>query len=157
MERAKAAAQSRIHLDVRFKDLAPANRYSVPVRGWVKAVREGLGMTTAQLAKRLGVKQPTVVELEQSEARGTIELATLRRAAAALDCTLVYALVPNQQSLETTVRGQAELFARKRLAPVEHSMLLEDQAVGGGEDAGTRARRIEELVRETNPRLFWDE
>ena len=96
MKKARLAAQSRTHLDERFKELGPVTRYSPPVRGWIKAVREALGMTTAQLAKRLGMKQPSVVAIEQSEAKGTIELATLRRVAEALDCTLVYALVPNK-------------------------------------------------------------
>jgi predicted DNA-binding mobile mystery protein A len=108
-------------------------------------------MSTAQLAKRLAVKQPSVVALEQSEAKGTIELATLRRVADALDCTLVYALVPNKP-LEAMVRDRARAFARRRLEPVEHSMLLEDQKVTAkGADA-----RLNEILRETNPRLFWD-
>lgn len=108
-------------------------------------------MTTKQLAKRLGVRQPSVVDMEQSEAKGTITLATLRRAAEALDCTLVYALVPNQP-LETTVRDRARAFARRRHGPIEHSMLLEGQKVT---DKDSEAR-VDELVRETNPRLFWD-
>ena len=151
MNKARLAAQSRSHLDERFRDLGPVTRYASPVRGWIKAIREALGMSTAQLAKRLGVKQPSVVALEQSEAKGTIELATLRRAAEALDCTLVYALVPNKP-LEAIVRDRARTFARRRLEPVEHSMLLEDQKVTA-KDAGAR---LDELVRETNPRLFWD-
>jgi predicted DNA-binding mobile mystery protein A len=108
-------------------------------------------MTTAQLAKRLGVKQPSVVAMEQSEAKGTIELATLRRVAQALDCTLVYALVPNQR-LETAVRDRARAFVRRRREPVEHSMLLEDQKVRR-KDAEAR---LAEIIRETNPRHFWD-
>ena len=126
-------------------------RYSVPVRGWIKAVREALGMTTEQLGKRLGVRQPSVVAVEQSEAKGTIELATLRRVAAALDCTLVYALVPNTP-LEAAVRGRARAFLRGRRAPVEHSMLLEGQGVRE-KDSETR---LDEIVRDSNPRLFWD-
>ena len=151
MNKARLAAQARSHLDERFRDLGPATRYASPVRGWIKAVREALGMSTAQLAKRLGVKQPSVVALQQSEAKGTIELATLRRVAEALDCTLVYALVPNQP-LEAIVRDRARTFVRRRREPVEHSMLLEDQQVTA-KDAGAR---LDEIVRETNPRLFWD-
>ena len=151
MNKARLAAQSRAILDERFKELGAVRRYAVPVRGWIKAVREALGMTTAQLAKRLKVKQPTVVAIEQSEAKGSIEMATLRRVAEALDCTLVYAFVPNKP-LETMVRDRARLFARRRRGPVEHSMLLEDQAVTG-KDA---EKRLDEIVRETNPRLFWD-
>jgi predicted DNA-binding mobile mystery protein A len=108
-------------------------------------------MSTAQLAERLGIRQPSLVALEQSETKGTIELATLRRVAEALDCTLVYALVPNKP-LETTLRERARAFARRRRGPVEHSMLLEDQKVATKD---TEAR-LDEIMRETNPRLFWD-
>src|ERR1700734_2079114 len=128
MEKAKLAARSRSKLDERFKELGPAKRYASPVRGWIKAIRQALGMSTAQLANRLGIKQPSLVELEQSEAKGSIELATLRRVAEALDCTLVYALVPNKP-LDAMVRNRARTFARRRRELVEHSMLLEDQRV----------------------------
>jgi predicted DNA-binding mobile mystery protein A len=151
--KARLAAQSRSQLDERFRELGTANRYTSPVRGWIKALREALGMSTAQLAKRLGIKQPSLVALEQSEAKGTIELATLRRVAEALDCTLVYALVPNKP-LETTVRDRARAFARRRREPVEHSMLLEDQKVSARVKGAEE--RLDEIVRETNPRLFWD-
>jgi predicted DNA-binding mobile mystery protein A len=152
MTKAKLAVHSRSQLDKRFSRIGPVSRFSVPVRGWIKAIRGGLGMSSQQLAKRLGVKQPSVVALEQSEAKGTIELATLRRVAEALDCTLVYALVPNKP-LETIVRDRARLLLRRRRAPVEHSMLLEDQAVSAKESKA----RLDEFVRETNPTRFWDE
>ena len=153
MTKARLAAHSRSQLDERFRELGPAKRYASPVRGWIKALREALGMSTAQLAKRLGIKQPSLVALEQSEAKGTIQLATLRRVAEALDCTLVYALVPSKP-LETTIRDRARVFARQRRGPVEHSMLLEDQKVKAR--AKDTEHRLDEIVRETNPRLFWD-
>ncbi len=151
MEKAKLATQSRANLDARFKGIGPSSRYAPPVRGWIKAVRESLGMSTAQLARRLGVKQPSVTAMEQSEAKGTIELATLRRVAEALDCTLVYALVP-RKPLEETIRDRARAFARKRLQPIEHSMLLEDQKV----TARNIDERLDEIIHQTSPRLFWD-
>src|SRR5450432_871395 len=109
MKKKRLAAQSRSNLDKRMKRFGEVRRFTPPVRGWIKAVREALGMTTAQLAKRLGIKQPTVVALEQSEAKGSIELATLRRVAEALDCTLVYAFVP-KKPLEAIVRDRARIF-----------------------------------------------
>ena len=151
MDKARFAAESRRHLDERFKELGSVKRYAKPVRGWIKAVREALGMTTEQLAKRLDVKQPSVAAIEQSEEKGTIELATLRRVAEALDCTLVYALIPNKP-LETAVRDRARAFVRRRRGPVEHTMLLENQKV---EEKNAEAR-LDEIIRETNPRLFWD-
>src|SRR5580765_7238565 len=130
MIKSKLAADGRAQLDERFRELGPARRYVPPTHGWIKAVRQALGMSMEQLAKRLKITQPSLVQLEQSEIKGTIELATLRRVAEALDCTLVYALVPNRP-LETMVRDRARAFMRKRRAPVEHSMLLEDQKVQG--------------------------
>jgi predicted DNA-binding mobile mystery protein A len=109
-------------------------------------------MSTAQLARRLGIKQPSVVALEQSEAKGTIELATLRRVAEALDCTVIYALVPNKP-LESMVRERARGIARRRLTAIEHSMLLEDQAVTGKD----LEARIEKLAGEIDLRLLWED
>src|SRR5262249_41671589 len=96
--------------------------------------------------------QPSIVALEQSEVKGTIELATLRRVAEALDCRLVYTLVPNKP-LEQTVRERARLFARRRREPIEHSMELEDQKVLRKETDAL----IDEILRETTPGRFWDE
>ena len=140
-------------LDKRFARIRPLSTEAIrPLRGWIRAIREALGMTAEQLGTRLGVKQPSVVALEQSEVKGTIELATLRRVAEALDCKLVYALVPNKP-LEQTVRERARLFARRRFEPIGHSMALEDQKVQRKETDAL----IDEVVRETNPHRFWDE
>ena len=95
--------------------------------------------------------QSSLTALEQSEAKGILKLATLRRVAEALDCTLVYALIPNSP-LEVSVRDRARTFLRQRLLPIEHSMSLEDQQVKAKDVEG----RVDEIVRETNPRLFWD-
>ena len=151
MKKSKSAALSRAHIDERLKDLAPAARYTPPVKGWIRAIREALGMTAEQLARRLGVKQPSVIQMEQSEAKGSIELATLRRVADALDCTLIYAFVP-KKPLEETVRARARNFIRRRRAPVEHSMLLEDQKVQGTSEEA----RLDEVLRETSPSRFWE-
>lgn len=155
MKTPRLTAQARARLDDHFQQIGPPTQFAPPVRGWIKAIREALGMSTSQLARRLGVRQPSVVALEQSEARGTIELATLRRVAAALDCTLVYALVPNRP-LEETIRERARLFGRRRREPVEHSMALEDQQVARPETGTLVEQMIDQIVRETPPRKFWE-
>ncbi|MDE1969242.1 MAG: mobile mystery protein A [Alphaproteobacteria bacterium] len=143
---------ARHQLDERFAALPLAERLAAPARGWIKAIREALGMSSAQLARRLGVKQPTLAAIERSEARGTIELATLRRVAAALDCTLAYALMPNRP-LATTVKERARTVAGRRLQAVEHSMLLENQALPAAE----RDARIDSYASEIDPRRLWDD
>ena len=107
MKKARLAADARAQLDARFREFGPGKRYAPPVRGWIKAIRDALGMSMEQLAERLKIKQPSLATLEKSEAKGTIELATLRRVAEALDCTLVYALVPNKPLETDQAEGQA--------------------------------------------------
>ena len=67
-------------------------------------------MTSGQLAKRLGVQQPRVIELERGEVSGNITVRSLERAAEALGCELVYVLVP-EKPLANTIREKAVFFA----------------------------------------------
>jgi predicted DNA-binding mobile mystery protein A len=99
---------------------------SRPARGWLRAVREALGMTTRQMAQAVGVTQAAVVDIERTEAKGDITLATLRRYAAALDCEVVYALVP-QRPLQATIEERADRLAREQVSRVSQSMALENQ------------------------------
>ena len=126
-----------------------------PPRGWVKAIREALGMTTAQLAKRLGVSQPRVVGIEQAEAKGAITLDSLERAAHALDCRLVYALVP-RISLDALVEERATRLASKRLESTRHTMALEAQALNTDDETEQRKRLIRRLVEQAGSEL-WDD
>src|SRR2546427_12224304 len=88
--RASDRAMARKNLDKRLNVLMNTDLFARPTRGWIKALREALGMTTAQLAKRLAVAQPSVVGLEQAEASKAITLKTPERAARAPDCTRVH-------------------------------------------------------------------
>jgi predicted DNA-binding mobile mystery protein A len=123
------AYKARTSLDSRLRQLGGAQRYAVPPRGWVRAIRDALGMSAEDLGRRMGVTGPAVFSLERSEQAGTVRLDTLSRAAQALDCTLVYAFIPNR-GLEETVTREAEQSARRQLAHVRGTMALEDQAIG---------------------------
>jgi predicted DNA-binding mobile mystery protein A len=110
-------------------------------------------MTGVQFAKRLGVRPQSVEALEKSEANGAIQLKTLRRVAEALDCTLVYALVPNA-SLEGAVNKRARRIALRELGRVAHTMKLEAQ---GTSDANLEGR-IEAYIRDIlKERDLWKE
>ena len=87
--------RGRQRLDARLASAKPIDRLQVPPKGWIRAIRDGLGMSGSQLGKRLGASPQNVDILEKSEVAGTIKLQTLKRVAEALDATLVYALVPN--------------------------------------------------------------
>jgi predicted DNA-binding mobile mystery protein A len=113
-------------LDARLSHFGPETRFEPPPRGWIKAIRQALGMSGVQLAARLGVRPQTVDALEKSEKNGKIQLETLRRAAEALDCRLVYALVP-RTSLEDSINTRARKIASEDLARAAHTMKLEAQ------------------------------
>jgi len=153
--RSQARASTRKYLDKQLNLLTNADAFARPPRGWVKAIREALGMTTAQLAKRLGIAQPSAVGLEQAEASKAITLETLERAARALDCTLVYALVP-RKPLETIVQERASEKARARLRTISHSMTLEDQRVRE-EDEHEQLERLVKKLLEGPGSVLWDE
>lgn len=101
------------------------------------------------------MKQPSLVELEKSEAAGTITIKSLERAAEALGCRLVYALVP-VKPLTQTLEERAVNAARQKLAAVDQTMRLEDQAVPGQAARKAAERRlVDELLR--RPARLWDE
>ena len=124
-----------------------------PPSGWIKAIREALGMPAAHLAKRLGLVPSTVLRLETSEADDTITLGSLRRAAEALDCELQYALVP-RQSIALTMESQANKVARERMAAVVHTMALEAQATSN-ETVDTQVKELAESLLKGSRRELW--
>lgn len=96
MTKEHAAALSRQLLDQQFKKWPKRSARNVPPRGWIRTLREALGMSTEQLAKRLKLVQSTMTGIEKSEIKGTIQIATLKRVAEALNAELVYAIVPRE-------------------------------------------------------------
>lgn len=152
--RPEERASARRHLDKRLNELRNSNAATRPPRGWVKAIREALGMTTAQLAKRLGVSQPRVTTIEQAELKGSITLDSLERAAQALDCRLVYALVP-RQPLEALVEERARLLAKKHLQATRHTMALEAQVVEAGDEQEQFKLLARQLIEQASSKL-WD-
>jgi len=142
------------HLDASLSRYAALRDAPPPRKGWIKAVREALGMSGQQLGKRLGVSRMRVAAMEQAEVKGATTLKSLRRAAEALDCVLVYALVP-RTSLKDTLQQQARRKARQDMARASRTMALEDQALARDEDAKVVETAAAELL-DKMPKTFWD-
>lgn len=106
-----------------------------PQRGWLRAIREAAGISASEVARTLKTSRQLPVQLEKAEAEDRITLKSLRAAADALGCELVYALVPKANSLQDLVEERARSQAKKHVQGVEHSMALEDQAVGHVDEA----------------------
>ena len=127
----------------------PASALPAPPRqGWLKALREALGITTRQFARRVGLANSAVVEAEQGEAAGTISIGQLRRLAEALDCDLRYLLVPAFRSSGSRARPNARrenasppLRTRWRWKRSGAGAEFEEQQIAAAKDELLRGRR----------------
>ncbi len=130
-------------------------RDKIPPSGWIKAIRGTLGLSTYQLAKRMKVNQATALRIETREAEGKVTLDVLKKAAEAMDCKLIYAIVPRDpySSLNDIINKHAENFARKILNRTEHTMQLEKQGTGRNE------YELKQMVKELKDNMdsrIWD-
>ena len=116
-----------------------------PQAGWIRAIRDALGMSTRELAARAGISAPRVSQIERAELDGSLTLATLHRIAEALDCRVEYALVP-RRPLDAMVREQARAKAEGLLRVVDHTMAMEDQRTDEYARRSELDRAAEELV-----------
>jgi len=148
------SALARRHLDRKFSALDVATLSPRPPKGWVRAIRDALGMTVRQFGARLGKSHSTVIALEQGEMAGTLTLAGLQKAAEALDCTLHYVLVPNRPLVDM-VHDRARVVAEARLARIDHTMRLENQGLSEADLASELDRLTEDYARRGGRRL-WD-
>ena len=144
----------RDQLQITLEKFQPLLNNSIPSKGWIRAVRNALGMSGRQLAKRLGVTRQRTSFIEKQEIDGTATLKTMRRTAESLDCYFVYGFIP-RKSLEETVRDQARKVAYERLAWASHTMSLEDQALSSEENKEILSNMIEEIMNEL-PSNLWD-
>ena len=125
----RQSLQTRISLDAKRLAFHDAAKTLVKPRGgWIQVIRIGLGMSSADLARRLNVAPSTIHRLEASENAGTINLESLKKVADELGCDVVYALIP-RQDLDLVVREQALKVAKRNLNRTQMTMALEQQAL----------------------------
>ena len=126
----------------------------MPQEGWIKTIREALGLSTAQLGKKAGLDQSRISRLENAEKDGSLKLSSLQKIAKGLNMKFVYGFVP-EQSLEEVVRTQARKIALKRLKKLNATMRLERQELSPEEQQKALNDMIEKILVE-QPKDFWD-
>ena len=126
-----------------------------PGGGWIRVIRQALGMTLADLGRRMGFSASAISQFEKAERDGTITLSTLQTIAAALDCDLVYGLVP-RKSLQASLESEARQRARRMLDRVRHSMSLEAQDISE-EEMESQLRELTEELLAGSWRKIWKE
>ena len=117
----------RFQLDKNLSFLREHRKQLPPLVGqWIRTIREALGMTQVQLAKKLHVTPQTINAIEKSESLGTISVNTLKKIGEALGCSIFITFIPHE-SLEDIVRKQAQKIARHLVEHIVHTMALEAQ------------------------------
>jgi predicted DNA-binding mobile mystery protein A len=134
---------------------ASLQKVAPPPTGWIKAIRNAIGMSMLQLGNRLSITKQSVQDIERREKDGSITIKALREAARALDMQLVYGFVPNDGSLELLIERKAKELATQIVMRTNNTMKLEDQE--------NTKQRIEKAIQERTtiiktemPKTLWD-
>lgn len=122
--------------------------------GWIKTVREALGMTSSQLAMRAGLSQSRISHLEKAEEDGNVKLSTMQNIAKGLGMEFVYGFVP-KDTLESMVREQARKIAMDRMKRLNHTMRLELQELSDNEKENALKDMIDKILID-EPKDFWN-
>ncbi|MBL8496799.1 mobile mystery protein A [Nitrosomonas sp. JL21] len=145
---------ARKQLERRLAPLREA-KITAPPRGWIKAIREALGMTARQLAARMGASPSRIPVIEKAEVTGATTIKTMREAAEAMSCTFVYAFVPTKP-LDEILRERANEKTRQDIARLDHTMRLENQALLKA-DLDDEQRRMVELILSGSLKGLWED
>ncbi len=128
---------------------------AMPQQGWIKTIREALGLSASQLGKKVGIDQSRISRLENAEKTGELKLSSLQKIANGLNMKFVYGFVP-EETFEAMVRDQAKRIALKRLETLDNTMRLEKQALSDEDKKKALDDMIEKILIDS-PKDFWDE
>lgn len=141
-------------LDARLQKLEVLRMFDIPVKGWVRAIRDALGMTSKQLGKRAGLTQARIARIEKDELSGKTTLKTIERIANVMQCRFVYAFIP-EATLQEIIETQARKVAKKRVNYVTHTMRLEFQELPVKQQNEQIERIVDELLTQ-RPQDLWN-
>jgi predicted DNA-binding mobile mystery protein A len=145
----------RGQLDKKLAFLRSFASSGIPQSGWIKAIREALGLSSIQLGKRSGLDQSRISRLENAEKNGDLKLSSLQKIAKGLHMQFVYGFVP-ESTLEEMVRAQAKAIALKRMKRLNDTMHLEKQGLSDEEQKKAFEDMIEKILI-NQPKGFWDD
>ena len=130
--------------------------FALPPEGWIRTARKALGMSAAQLARRLGKTRALVSNTEKAELDGAVTLKTMHSMAEAVNCRFIYVFVP-KESAEVLIRRRARERARQRVMEAAVHMALEQQTLSQSQIESEIERLTEEILRERPGDLWNDE
>ena len=134
-----------------------ATRFSgikTPPEGWLRTVRSALGMSGAEVAKKLGVTRARITKAEHAELTGSVTLKSMQAMAEAMGCRFVYAIIPKSGSIEDIITAQARKKAVKIVGTASNHMALENQTLPDDKIAQEVERLTREIAQERSSD-FW--
>jgi len=151
----KNTARQQIMRKVNASANTPAAKLWSPSDGWIATIRKTLGMSGAELGRRLNLKRGRISQAEKAELEGGVSLRTMERMAEGLGCRFVYAIIPEDGGLEDVIRAQAHKKAKEIVNRAATHMALEKQSIGHEKNLGEIKRLTDEFAR-AQPSGFWD-
>jgi predicted DNA-binding mobile mystery protein A len=142
-------------LNEKMVQLAGMQHVIVPPIGWIKAIRNGIGMSMEQLGKKLSITKQGVMDMEKREKEGAITIKSMQEIAKALDMQFVYGFVPDAGSLDQMIEMRALEMAIKIVQRTSNTMKLEDQANSKERIEKAIKERATEIINKT-PKILWD-
>ena len=142
-------------LDLKLKPFEQTATILVPEKGWINTIRTALNMTMAQLGNRLNITRQGVKNIEESEAKGSISINSLKEIGEALDLKFVYGFVAKDGSIDNLINIKAQKLATKIVLRTNQNMKLEDQGIGDEKINKTIKELANEIKREMKKSL-WD-
>lgn len=142
-------------LDQKLQPFQKVKMVLVPNKGWINTIRTALNMTMAQLGTKLNITRQGVKKIEESEAKGTISINSLKEVGETLDLKFVYGFIPKDGSIDNLINSKAEKLARKIVLRTNQNMKLEDQGIGEKKINESIKDLANEIKREMRKSL-WD-
>lgn len=142
-------------IDGKILLLKKAEDLTIPVSGWVYAIRQALGMSLRQLGNKMGITPQSVKEMEEREKNGSISLNVLKQFGKCLDLKLVYGFIPECESLDAIIEKRATELAIEIVTRTSVSMKLENQENNQKRIKKAIADKANEIQREM-PKYLWD-
>lgn len=142
-------------LDQKLKPFQKTEIVLVPDKGWIHTIRTTLNMTMAQLGDKLGITKQGVKKIEESEAKGSISINSLKEVGNVLELKLVYGFVPKEGTIDSLISFKAEKLARKIVLRTNQNMKLEDQGISDEKIKASIIDLANDIKREMRKSL-WD-
>ena len=142
-------------LNEKMDQLTGLQHVIVPPIGWIRAIRNGIGMSMEQLGRKLSITKQGVMDIEKREMEGAITIKAMQEIAKAMDTKFVYGFVPNAGSLEQMIETRALEIAKTIVQRTSTTMKLEDQVNSKERIEKAIKERAKEIINKT-PKILWD-